>query len=39
LSAAEDYIASMVSEIYSALAYSLYFVNSLFFGMYYYDLK
>lgn len=39
LSAAEDVIALMVAEIYSTLAYSLYIVNSMFIGMYYYDLK
>jgi hypothetical protein len=39
LSAAEDVIALMVGEIYSTLAYSLYIVNAMFIGMYYYDLK
>jgi hypothetical protein len=38
-SAAEDFLAQMVGEIYSTLSYSLYIVNTLFVGMYYYDLK
>ena len=32
-------MAMMVAEIYSTLAYSLYVVNAMFVGMYYYDLK
>ncbi|CAD8149732.1 unnamed protein product [Paramecium pentaurelia] len=39
LSASEDFIANMVSEIYSTLSYSLYLMNSLFIGMFYTDFK
>ncbi|CAD8067146.1 unnamed protein product [Paramecium sonneborni] len=39
LSASEDFIANMVSEIYSTLSYSLYLMNSFFIGMFYIDLK
>lgn len=39
LSATEDFVALMVGEIYSTLAYSLYLVNGFFIGMYYSDLK
>ncbi|KAM3146412.1 hypothetical protein pb186bvf_001381 [Paramecium bursaria] len=39
LSANEDFVALMVGEIYSTLAYSLYLVNNFFIGMYYSDLK
>lgn len=39
LSASEDFVANMVSEIYSTLSYSLYLMNSFFVGMFYSDLK
>jgi hypothetical protein len=39
LSASEDFIANMVSEIYSTLSYSLYLMNAFFLGMFYSDLK
>ncbi|CAD8063238.1 unnamed protein product [Paramecium sonneborni] len=39
LSASEDFIANMVSEIYSTLSYSLYLMNSFFIGMFYTDIK
>lgn len=39
LSADEDFIAGIISEIYSTLSYSLYLMNSSFIGMFYSDLK